>query len=629
MCGISGIVNFYQFEDKENSVQKLKLITKKLRNRGPDSIGYSFQDKFLFGHTRLSIIDLSSRGNQPMSVANGRLTITFNGEIYNFKTIRSDLIKRGYVFKSNSDTEVILNGYLAYGLEKLLNMCDGFWSLALFDNQKNKLFLCIDRFGKKPLFYTIVGNYLYFSSTTQSLKPILKTKSLKKNIVKDYLNIGFVPHNKCIIENIEKVLPGTFIEVSKKSLITKKYWDLKLNNFESISEPDALANIKHLLTRSVKNRLVADVDVGTFLSGGLDSAIITALASKLNKNIDSYTMTIPGSNLDEEYGAKMTSDHLKINHHLLNIDSDIFENLESAASVYSEPFGDSSLLPMHMLSKVASKHKKVILTGDGGDEGFNAYGRYYFYNQIMRNKKNKLSNYFLSNLGNFFWNYPPKSLAMIGRYRSHNWMVHGSGVEEYINGRWQLLNSTLSKILFHESKDYVPYTNKYIDEILSPYDDLDDRRKIMYSGLKFELPGDFLVKLDTGSMHNGLELRSPFLDHNLIQFLINVPTNIWGHSGKKKLLEKLILKNLPEELLTIPKRGFSFPLEEYLTNLWVPKIDELFKNPLIVHLGYIKKSGLKQIYHWAKHHKNTDWRIIRLVFCLISFEYWIRNWEAE
>ena len=236
----------------------------------------------------------------------------------------------------------------------------GFGHLHYLIAKKNKLFLCRDRFGKKPLFYTVAGNYLYFSSTTQSLKPVLKRKTLNKNVVKDYLNIGFVPHNKCIIENIDKVLPGTFIEVSKKSLITKKYWDLKLNDFESISESDAISNIEHLLTQSVKNRLVADVDVGTFLSGGLDSAIITALASKLNKNIDSYTMTIPGSNLDEEYGAKMTSDHLKINHHLLNVDSEIFLNLESASSSYSEPFGDSSLLPMHMLSEVASKHKKVI-----------------------------------------------------------------------------------------------------------------------------------------------------------------------------------------------------------------------------------------------------------------------------
>lgn len=630
MCGISGIVNFFQFRNKDESIKKLKLMTENLKHRGPDSIGYEYNKNYLFGHTRLSIIDLSSNGNQPMSDVTGQISITFNGEIYNYKNLRSILVQKGYVFFSNSDTEVMLYGYQEYGLDKFLNMCDGFWAFALYDNLKDELYLCRDRFGKKPLFYTKIGNNCFFSSTTHSLKPILRSKELRKDVVKDYLNIGFIPPNKCIVKNVEKVLPGTFIKMTKESTLTREYWQINFNNhFDNISKEDSMDQIEKLLTNSVKNRMVADVDIGTFLSGGLDSALITALASKLNPDIDSYTMTIPGSGLNEEYGAKITSDHLNINQNELEINPDIFMGLESAVSAYSEPFGDSSLLPMDILSKMASPFKKVILTGDGGDEGFNAYSRYCFFKNIMNKKKSNLSSYLLSFIGNYFWNSPPISMAMRGRYRSQDWIVQNGGVKEYINCRWQLLNSTLLKILIPGGSEHNLSSNKYINEILSKNYDLDERQKIMYSGIKFELAGDFLVKLDTGSMQNGLELRSPFLDHNLIQFLINVPTNIWGVSGKKELLNKLVKKHLPKELLYLPKRGFSFPLQEYLTNLWVINIDKLFEKPLIVELGYVKLSGLMKIYDWVKHDKNTDWRIIRLLFCLISFEYWLKEWEIN
>jgi len=628
MCGICGIVDFNGISKTDDSKRVINRMVNKLENRGPDGSDIKVHKTFMFGHSRLSIIDLSNNASQPMNDLSNNLTITFNGEIYNYIELRQELLSLGFEFKTHSDTEVILNGYRAYGIEGILNKCKGMWALAIYDKQRDELILARDRFGEKPLYYYHVDNKVAFASTTYSLREFTGTLSINKAVLAEYLNYGFVPPNSSIIRGVDKVQPGTFITISKNNEHIKNYWNLEIKNQPHSTEV-AMEKIESLLVSSIRRSLVADVEVGAFLSGGLDSGLVTALASKEMENFKTYTMTVPGKSLDESKAAGLTAQYCGTIQKNIEVNEKSFDVLEEVAKSYSEPFADPSMIPIYLLSKMVSKYSKVVITGDGGDEGFSAYNRINIFNDIIKNSQFSPKG-LMGVMGDYLWNSPPILLANRGRYRARHWLIGKGGIDSFLDTQWQLLNYTTAKMLLGDEVQELIVKESPIKRLLSEVEDIPDWKKILYVGIKFELPGDFLNKVDTGTMDFGLEARCPFLDHDLISYLINLDYITWNNGDSKKgLLEPILKRYLPNELFSFPKRGFSIPLNEYMLDYnIIDKIKKILSTALCVELGLIKRKGIETLINWHRSSSRPDYRISRLLFSVVTLEYWLREWYA-
>lgn len=559
MCGICGAIS----QKKINIVAMVDSIN----HRGPDSQNYKKPDKDVFlGHTRLSILDLSDSANQPMETKNGRYTIVYNGEVYNFQNIRTKLISLGKVFKTSSDTEVILVGYETWGLE-ILKKLNGMFALAVYDKQNKEIIIARDRFGIKPLYYYYQNNTLVFGSEIKALfASEIITKEIDFQGIHEYLYYSTTLGGSTCYRNIKKLLPGHYIKFSKKNFTIKKYisiYDVKQTNIDSFEK--AKFKVCNLLENAVKRQLISDVPVGLFLSGGIDSSAIVAFASKhYPEKIKTFSAGFDFDNGRNEFPmAKYIAKHFGTEHHEICIKGqNIPKIIEKLISAHDQPFGDAANIPLYLLSDKIKGAVKVVLQGDGGDEIFAGYNR---YNRLAMNKYfNFLSHCFplldriydlkpYCSIRNLHWLY---ALYQNNEAKKYAWIM---SQESY---------KMLPEVFFSsEIKQKFLGTNPFscYIELYKKLKNLDEVQRALYTDCSTILSDLYFEKVDKATMASSLEVRVPFLDNQLAKYVMSLPSNYKVKKGVKKYLLKKALRGIvPDKVLDSPKKGFGVPFQNWL-----------------------------------------------------------------
>lgn len=618
MCGIVGIASRKTGIDYRWMHDSLS----KINHRGPDSNGLwaSSDGHVVLGHVRLSIIDLSELGRQPMSICDGKISITFNGEIYNFLEIRKILEQKGYKFISHSDTEVILFSYLEWG-EKCIEKFNGMFALAIYNEDSKKLLLARDRAGEKPLFYTINNEKIQFSS---ELKAILANKELTPklnwNSLDSYLTQGYVPGDNCILSGFSKLLPGHCLSFNVETGDVKRwrYWDFpELCEKEYSNERDVLDLVKELdslLRDSISKQLISDVPVGVLLSGGLDSSLITAIAASGNSKIKTFTISFPGYEYhDESKHAKLISDYFDTDHTVLPVEEFSIGILEKLAIQFDEPLNDSSMIPTYMVSNLVRKHCTVALGGDGGDELFGGYGGYS--NMLKLQNISQKAPLFLRNI---IAETATKSLP-IG-FKGRNWLASFGG--DWVNDLpfvTPFFDKKSRRKLYKEKRnDFLAESLR--KEFISTTGNLIQRA----TKTDFEnyLVNDILVKVDRASMLNSLEIRAPFLDFRIIDFAFaKVPSSLKVTTTDKKILLKKVAKNiLPKEFDYTRKQGFSIPLNSWLQK--GGKYRKYFEEVLLDSDSLFDQKFVTSLFQGIDKGRANSERL----FGLVVFELWRKNY---
>jgi asparagine synthase (glutamine-hydrolysing) len=573
MCGICGKVNFRTPPGKE----KLEKINQKLTHRGPDfGCVMEIDSIATFGHRRLSIIDLSALAHQPMQDLSKVYTITYNGETYNFQEIKKELIQYGYHFKSNSDTEVVLYAYIHWGV-KCFEKFNGMFALAIWNSKEKELILAKDRFGKKPLYYTLLNDEITFASELTALmedKEIKNKVTLSISAINHYLALGYILSPLTIYREIYKLEPATYIKFKDGKTTEKtRYWEYKdyFLRLTKEKEKEIRENLDHLFDKSIRYRLISDVPVGAFLSGGLDSSGVVAFTKKYNKDsLHTFSIGFSYESYNEAPDAKLVSDYLKTIHHEKIFDKDLDKDIiNKCISKYDEPFSDTSLIPMVEVSKLASTYLKVVLSGDGADEIFAGYETY---------KADKIKKSFdilpgqirngLASLLNKLTGETNKKVSFGFKLKQFS-----KGLPKdyhYAHYAWRELHSESERIsiIGAEYKDEIissdPYLvfKKYYDEV----PELDYISQHLYVDVKTWLSDDILVKIDRATMAYSLESRSPFLDKDLIEYAATIPSQYKIKNNGKYILKKMLEKYLPKETIYKKKSGFNAPVNNWLGN---------------------------------------------------------------
>jgi len=550
MCGIVGI---YGTENKEI----VKRMIKEIDYRGPDSKGFFNDSNISLGSCRLSIIDLESK-NQPIFNEDGSLCIVFNGEIYNHKELRADLEKKGHSFSSNTDTEVILHVYEEYNAD-FLNYLDGMFAFALYDIDNKKLLLARDRLGIKPLYYFCNKDFFIFASEVKSiLASGLVSRKIDIGKIDSFLTLRYVPGEDTMIKGIKRVNPGEFIEITKKNIKKNYYWHLK---------PGGKCNIIEALEKSVKDQLCADVPVGIFLSGGLDSSVIVALASKFNEKIRTYSLGFENYDKNEFNYAKIVSEKFNTDHKEIFLEKKAVRNMDEVVWYCDEPLADPTALPTLYLSREAKKDCKVVLTGEGCDEIFAGYEQY----KLMRMKFlfDKLSKKYFNN---FF-------SALLAK--SNNIFLNNKLSEFIRKDNHEAYQELIS--IFNSEEKLRLYNNlnvKHIPEFKNNFSTAQLLLNQQLFDTKVSLPNNLLIKLDRMTMAESIESRVPFLQHDIVQSALFLPAKDRLRFFNEKYYLKNKMKNiLPRCIIKRKKQRFFVPIDSWCNDELNQYIDEILDKP--------------------------------------------------
>jgi len=620
MCGIAGIWNF----DKEPVDSELLLkAVNSMEKRGPDDFGLEIDLNVGFGHRRLSIIDLSPLGHQPMLDEDKNAMIVFNGEIYNYLELRKELEEEGVNFKSKSDTEVLLKGYIQWGSKKLFSKCRGMWALAIWDKKNKKIILSRDRFGKKPLFYSIENKKLIFASTLNALMILGRDKrEIDKEAIHFYLNFGYIPPDKVVFKGYKKCQPSTFLEIYEDGTIKEeRYWEVKFSEEKNLTVEDWKEKIGNLLKEAVKYRLIADVPVSSFLSGGIDSTFIVATAIELGYKPKVFTMSSPNSWMDERKRAEIFAKKYGLEHIIIPLDESCYKVLPFLIKEFGEPYGDSSAIPAYYIASEASKETKVILTGDGGDEIFSGYGRLDFTNRYhkLNNFLPKFLKPLFYNIGNFLNNYYlfPRCETIGGRLK-----ILSGNLNDYFDFWWKIPFWMRKKLYGYELNkngfNYNPFEEK-----LKIFNYNEWIKNVLKMDIEINLVGDFLAKMDIACMSSSLEARCPMLDHILAEEVFKMPLDIWQYNNEPKGFLKLLAKDkIPEEIIKAPKYGFSIPVQDYWEAGWFKIFEEIVLSGILINDGWLNKKEILKIWRDFKFlRKNKENSLLYYILCL---ELWFR-----
>ncbi|MAG59719.1 asparagine synthase (glutamine-hydrolyzing) [Candidatus Woesebacteria bacterium] len=626
MCGIAGKINF---RNRAVTTSELSLMAKKIAHRGPDDEGiYTSPDKMVgLANRRLSIIDLTRSGHQPMGYKN-RYWITFNGEIYNFQSEREALEKKGYRFKSRTDTEVILALYDKYGKGCLTHL-RGMFAFAIYDDHKKTLFLAKDRIGKKPLKYFWNSEVFIFAS---ELKAILTQKEVKRTpdwlAIHNYLTYGYVPPPATGFQGINKLEPGhyIFLDLKRQKFEKRRFWQPDFTHKLGLSEKEWGVKILDTLKEATKLRMIADVPIGAFLSGGVDSsAVVATMAQLSNKPIKTFTIGFRDKHYSEAKYAKKISDLYKTDHQELTAEEEDVENLPDLVYQYEEPYADSSNIVTHMVSKLARKHVKVVLNGDGGDENFAGYDRY------CRLKRDVFFDSFggplrpigipLSDL--LYSTTRLELFKKTNKFLKKSQIPLGDRFTTYIcyfkNEDKLHLYSQMFKGLIGDSDSYAIMREKFQNARAQ-----DARDRGLWADLTMYLPEDLLAKVDIASMSVGLEARSPFLDHQMIELASQIPygLKVKGACQFKYILKKAVEEIIPKENIYRPKMGFTIPLSKWFGG----NLNKYAKSRLLSKRakmrGIFEPSFVKQML--ASHTEGNDFG--PPLWALLSLELWFEQY---
>jgi asparagine synthase (glutamine-hydrolysing) len=582
MCGITGIFHF----DQDRTVDRALLtkMTDVIRHRGPDGEGYYIKGSIGLGHRRLSIIDLQT-GDQPMFNDNKSIVLVLNGEIYNYIELKEELKKLGHSFRTTSDTEVVIRAYEEWGID-CQERFNGMWAFALWDENKQQLLLSRDRIGEKPLNYSVTDQTLIFSSEIKSLFEFGLPKNIRLELIEIYLVMTNIPGPDTFYKDINKLKPGHFLIANSEGIKEFKYWDLP-----DIEENNMLSNkakiyeeFSALFEDAVRIRMRCDVPYGAFLSGGLDSSSIVALMSKISSHpVETFTIGFPEKDFDESSLASEVAKKFHTNHHPGTVSpTNLSDAVISAISHFDEPFGDSSAIPTWQVSHFAVNKVKMVLTGDGGDEVLSGYRSYSGI---------KFSSLYAKLPGSLQKSLPVAvnlfAEGMNGRPRyklnrvANVFETARLPFFERMANKQSYLPIPLIKNLTSNISDKINIEDYYQGKVNNlPYQD--EFYKLMYLNFKYDLPDDYLVKVDRMSMANSLETRAPFLDHRLIEFMVKVDKKVKLQGWERKsVLRRTTGRQLPKNLLKAPKKGFGVPLREWFKDDYNSKNFDFRKIKLI------------------------------------------------
>ncbi len=631
MCGITGIIA--SSEEAAKYVSVIKSATLALQHRGPDSYGTFSDFNALLGQTRLSIIDTSHASDQPFYSADGRFVMVYNGEVYNFKELREDLFKKGVSFRTTGDTEVLLQLFIHEG-DKFLDKINGFFAFAIYDNLQKSLFIARDRFGIKPLFYYSDKSKFIFASEMKALFKYPFEKKIDTTSLTEYLQLNYVPAPNTMIEGIKKFPVGhsakinaTDRKVSFVPYCKEPYFEGNEN--KNITYEDAVKTFYTLLDDSVQKRLIADVPVGTFLSGGMDSSAITALASQHKENIMSFSIGYKEEPLfDETRYAEMVGKKLGTDHHTFRLDnSDLFNELYNILDTFGEPFGDSSAIPMYILSKKARGHVKVSLSGDGSDELMGGY------NKHKAEYKVRNSAYFkalVPGVSPLLKLMPHSRNTFIGnKIRQAIKLSEGAKISSSDRyWAWASIAGADKASSLIKKKNEITAT-QFESRKKRHLSTLDNNfNSLLFTDVKLVLQNDMLVKVDLMSMANSLEVRVPFLDYRLVNFLFSLPSEYKiGGRSQKKILRDATSHLLPKEIITRKKQGFEVPLLKWFKTGLRGSIESVWLSD-----EYIESQGIfdvEQINALKKQlYSSSPGDSVARVWGLIAFQHWYkRNME--
>ena len=587
MCGITGIYAFNEL-GKYHMIN-LSSATTCLERRGPDFGKSVIQDRVGLGHRRLSIIDTSADGNQPMRDGSGRYTIVFNGEIYNYRELRAQLEAKQVVFHSSSDTEVLLQLYIHEGAACLQKL-NGFFAFAIHDQETDKLFVARDRIGIKPLLYYLDEDKFIFASEMKSILAYGISKALDYTSLYQYLQLNYIPAPHTILKDVKKLMPGHCMEIAKASeervKIEQYYqipYDEKKLNPENLTYEQLQQRLSEVLEKSVQRRLVADVPLGAFLSGGIDSSVITALASRHVDKLNTFSIGYQDEPFfDETQYARLVADKFNTEHTVFSLTTrNLYDHLFEVLDYIDEPFADSSALPVYILSKETKRKATVALSGDGADEIFSGYNKHAAAFRVMqagvgieavksllpvwkllpKSRNNPLGNK-IRQLQRF-----AEGASLSPKDRYWRWATLASPEQA---ARW-LSSSTLEKLSFENAEARE-------NEILKFFSTTEVFNEVLYTDAHLVLTNDMLTKVDLMSMAQGLEVRVPFLDHEVVEFAFQLPDHakINGQM-KKRILQDAFRNVLPPQLYKRPKHGFEVPLLKWFRN----ELKDMITNDLL------------------------------------------------
>lgn len=588
----------------------------RIENRGPDTRGSLKTGKAMLGHTRLSIIDLDPRANQPMQDESGRYTLIFNGEIYNFKNLRTELSQnRNVEFHTESDTEVLLRGLIHYGSD-ILSRLNGFFAFAFYDSHNDSLLLARDRFGIKPLYYSFRNKRMAFASSLTSLMAALDSKKIDLNSLATYLQLSYIPAPATILEGVYKLEPGHLIKIEKGELTRKCYYRLPetTGNETLLTEADAAKKFRSLLEDAVRDRLLADVPVGTFLSGGIDSSVITFLAREARPDIPVFSIGFPDQPFfDESDRAAAMARHLNVNHHIIALrENEIDNRLESILNAIDEPFADSSAVLVNILSEKARKEVKVVLSGDGADE---IMGGYIKHRALLQSLDRSVTNALLRNTSGM-WSLVPesrnsKTLNYLRKVKRYSAGLTQPFAERYKSWAGFTASTTVDRLLRSPSKSLVP-DHGLIET---------DFNSVLKADVNLVLPNDMLHKVDLMSMAHGLEARVPFLDHRLVEFLFSLPAHYkLNRTTGKRILRRAFANDFPPGFFDSPKRGFEAPLSHWLRGPLSAISKHYFSKSFVDTQGLFNYEELKNIEKKALSKSPGD--APHTIWALIVFQNW-------
>ena len=632
MCGISGFVDFSKKTERE-TLEKMSRI---MAHRGPDGEGYGIYDSSLarvgLGHRRLSIIDLSEGGKQPQTFRS--LHITFNGEIYNYAEIKKRLEDKGHLFHSHSDTEVILHAYTEWGSAALQQFI-GMFALVIYDEERQKLFACRDRAGVKPFFYYQKNDLFLFGS---ELKALMQHPGFDKNIDLDaaasYMQFGYVPTPHCIFHDTYKLKPGHFLELdlSTRALQTQQYWnvyDAYNKPILKIDLPEAIVETEKLLTNAFQYRMVSDVPVGVFLSGGYDSSCVTALLQKNNtEKIKTFTIGVPDAGLNEAPFAKEIAAHLGTDHtEFYCTQKEALEIIPQLPFFYDEPFADSSAIPTTLVSRIAREKVIVALSADAGDEIFAGYNRYDYVMKYGK-KIQAIPGVMRKTAAAMMDAIPASSIPILNK----KYLFHS----RYEKLKALFKNPSELNILLNitQQMDDKGISNLFktpISPIATAFDSK-ELKKEHHSTLSMMLAIDYqtyllddiLQKVDRAGMSVSLEGREPFLDQRVIEWAAQLPESFKYNNGNKKfILKEIVHQYLPKKMMDRPKMGFGIPIANWLLNELKPFVDQYFDSAFIEKQNIFNNAEIQRIrqsFYQGKIERAEK------VWYLLMFQMWYDKW---
>ena len=648
MCGITGYLTSSAYQIASTWKQALPSACDRLAHRGPDDSGIWLDDAngIGLGHRRLSIVDLSPMGHQPMHSQSGRYVISLNGEIYNFQDIKKVLEHNGCSFRSNSDTEVLLAGFETWGLSYTIQQSIGMFAFAVWDCQEHILHLVRDRVGVKPLYYGWLGSGWAFASELKALKVMPGfTGSIRRESLTLLLRLGYIPAPFSIYEQVNKLLPGTILSIRADSLqtITEPiaYWSIQKVVEQGLNTPfmgsfdDAIQEYDSLLRDSVRKRMIADVPLGAFLSGGINfSLVVAVMQAQNNLPIKTFTIGFAESNYNEAVFARAVAHHIGTEHTELYITpKQAMDVIPSLPILYDEPFGDSSQIPTFLVSQLARRSVTVSLSGDGGDELFWGYTRYPATKRVWETFRHfpPFLRFFMREATQVFSN--PLIALMTNRIATR--MLHDNG-KELLSDKFLKLGEILDfqndEMLYLKVISYwqapnllVPGTKSipFQKSNLRAIEQLDLDHKMMFFDQTNYLPDDIMVKVDRASMGVSLEAREPLLDHRLIEFTWRLPFHYKYHNGQQKwLLKQLLNHYVPQSLVERQKSGFGVPVDEWLRDPLKGWAEGLLDTQVLQAGGYFNAEPIRKI--WQNHlsrRVNASYNL----WPILMFQAWLQQ----